>query len=446
MMSIATNIYADDTFEVNGALYSVSSSSTLALVGFANKENVRNYKIPETITYNTRTMTVTEISQNAFEDCVNLESLTIPGSINRIAYHRDAGLKGYVTRTFANCVKLKKLIFEDSSESLFLPDYEWVKSYHTYERRSLFYDSKVEYLYLGRNVRYDYRSSNPTHPFQKQYISTVEIGSLVTEIPDYFLYCNEIFKSISFPPKMTKIGKNAFYGCYNLEKIVFKGNAVTTIDDNAFFSCNLKKLELPESLEAIGNSAFVGCDNIANIIIPDNVTSIGLKAFYGCDNLQNITIGKNVSLIDPEAFQSCPNIKTIISRIDDPSKCKIYSYYNDPFGSSTYANAILYVPIGSIEKYRKHYTWGKFFNIQESAKATNISINDKGQDNIVLEGDQLKFEGFIPLDIIMLYDADGRLKYESKISTEGTLSVPLYNYPKGIYFVKTKGNVYKFVK
>lgn len=444
MMSIATNIYADDTFEVNGALYSITGSY-LTLKGFANKENIRNYRIPETITYNTRTIAVKQIGYEAFKDCVNLVSLTIPGSIEyieRLFYDRYTSRNRYFTTAFNNCKSLKKLIFEDSSKPLDIPCYSNGENNPSYDNAGLFKDCCLEYIYIGRDI------AGRGNDYRSQPLSKIEFGPYVTAISGAYgnyndYQTNKTYKTVTIPQNVKKV--KGFSNCLNLEEVIILGNGLIEIEEQAFLDCkNLTTINLPKSLVKIDDSAFSRCENLKEIYLSDNVETLGFQAFILCKKLSRVTIGKNVKSIGKNAFMDCSNIKTVVSKMDNPNQCSLN--YSEPFGSSTYANSVLYVPMGKRELYMNHSCWGKFFNIQESAEATNISINSKKTNNLVLEGDQLKLEGFMPLDNIMLYDADGRLKYKSKISTEGTLSIPLYNYPRGVYFVKTKGNIYKFVK
>lgn len=443
LLSISTNCFADDTFEVNGALYSVSSRGDYVIFeGLVNKESIKNYRIPETITYNTRTIAVKGIGAEAFKDWVNLEILTIPSSIEKIEtfYFYYSSKYKYFSKAFENCKSLKKLIFEDSPKTLELPDYLKRKGNSTsYERELLFDDCCIEYIYIGRDMTG--RSNN----FINQPLSKIEIGPCVTELDGYYGHNGgpaKTFKTITIPENVKKIGGFGF--CENLEEVIIIGNGLTEIKEQAFYQCqNLKTINLPESLEKIGDSAFTGCDNITEINMGDNVTTVGFQAFCNCDRLSRLTIGSNMKRIGKEVFKSSPNIKAVISRMDDPKQCQFDS---EPFESSTYANAILYVPIGKRELYTNSYYWKKFFNIQESAKATDINVSDKETNNVVIEGEKLILKGFMPLDNIMLFDANGRLKYKSKITNEDTHYISLSNYPKGVYFVKINEKTYKFIR
>ncbi|WP_298535237.1 leucine-rich repeat protein [uncultured Treponema sp.] len=90
----------------------------------------------------------------------------------------------------------------------------------------------------------------------------------------------------------------SFYGCSNLEGIIF-----------------------PNTLEEIGSSAFKNCTNLKSIIVPDSVTSIGSGAFSGCTALEEITL--------PFVGES--------ATAENQSQKSLFGYI---FGSSSYVGAI----------------------------------------------------------------------------------------------------------
>ena len=219
--------------------------------------------------------------------------------------------------------------------------------------------------------------------FQSQQIPYVKIGDNVTEIgQNAFSYCNKL-TSILIPANVTKIGTNAFAYCnklvgitvqpdnpnysasdgilYNKDKTSLMqypaGNpqtsftipsTVTSIDDNAFKSCNsLTAINIPAGVISIGKQAFMDCSNLANInvdpanpnytsvngilfdknmtilinyprkinqtsySIPQTVTKIDDGAFYGCSQLTEINIPENVVTINEAAFYNCKGIATL---------------------------------------------------------------------------------------------------------------------------------------
>ena len=351
-------IYADDTFEVNGAYYSVYNSKGVTLEGFKDNLSIINYTIPETITYNTKTLSVVCVGEKAFKDCNNLVSLTVPGSVEKLG-------------SFENCNKFKKVVFKESDRWLYGIGY--------------LRPCPIEELYIGRNIsRYiNHSSLSKTleeQPFRGKKIKKLEFGSKITEIDKWLFYKAEITQSvILFPKNIKKVLDKAFLGCDKINSIIFEEssyddekNGLERIEEGAFSGCSgLKEVSFPRTLERIGYYSFSGC-GLETLAIPDNVTTISDKAFRGCQNLNIITIGSGVKLFCYEIFYDCPNIKYVTIKIIDPEKCEYRFSPSEPFLSNVYANAVLFVPTGSLDQYINHYYWGKFFNIQEY-KGTGIS-------------------------------------------------------------------------
>ena len=89
-------------------------------------------------------------------------------------------------------------------------------------------------------------------------------------------------------------------------------------------------------MTSIGNYAFYYCSGLTSIEIPNSVTSIGIYAFSGCD------------------------IPEVISKIENP-----FVINTNTFTDNTFYNATLYVPKGTIDKYKATNGWKKFAFIEE---------------------------------------------------------------------------------
>ena len=90
--------------------------------------------------------------------------------------------------------------------------------------------------------------------------------------------------------------------------------------DALFQNCkNLKRVELPDTLEIIGDYTFNGCTSLTEIVLPKNVKQIGKWAFEGCTNLKHVTLPEELYEIDHSAFLGCANLQDI----SIPEKTKI---------------------------------------------------------------------------------------------------------------------------
>ena len=105
--------------------------------------------------------------------------------------------------------------------------------------------------------------------------------------------------------KLTEIGtainartKN-WDGCITLD--LSSATEVTKIPEEAFSTCRLRGLILPDSLETIGIGAF-GYNRFEEIVIPDNVKTIEDGGFEYCSKLKTITLPASLVSIGASAF------------------------------------------------------------------------------------------------------------------------------------------------
>ena len=123
------------------------------------------------------------IGANAFYNCSNLTSVTIPNSITAIG--SDA---------FSGCSNLTTLILEDGSEDI---------------SGLNFPNSPIETLHLGRKY---------SETFMKNKTSLIKmtVGNNVTKICEESFYGCTNLTDVEIPNSVTKIGKNAFWNCNKL--------------------------------------------------------------------------------------------------------------------------------------------------------------------------------------------------------------------------------------
>ncbi len=134
------------------------------------------------------------------------------------------------------------------------------------------------------------------------------------------------------PDTITKIEKNAFNACNNIEtiRIPFTGESLTATNDyqgkgNASFGyifgaeageiqknylpSNLIKVIISDQITYIKTRAFYGCSQITEITLPCNLREVATEAFYGC-GISEVNIPESLGYISTRAFSGC-NIQRV---------------------------------------------------------------------------------------------------------------------------------------
>lgn len=212
-------------------------------------------------------------------------------------------------------------------------------------------------------------------------LTSVTIPNGVTSIGEgAFEYCESLL-SIVIPDGVTFIGNHAFWECSSMTSITIP-NSVTTIEFGAFYHCSsLTSITIPDGVTSIGSNTFSGCSSLTSITIPNGVTSIGEAAFSSCTGLTSITIPSTVTSMGRAVFANM-DLEYVVSQIEDPFALDD-DWFFPTFSSSTYENAILYVPAGTIDKYKATIGWNKFAHIEEGSPTGIKALERKGPNELM---------------------------------------------------------------
>jgi hypothetical protein len=164
---------------------------------------------------------------------------------------------------------------------------------------------------------------------------------------------NKTIKDLNIPDGVVSICDKSFFNIESLESVSIP-SSVKTIGNEAFELCpKLTTVTIPSSVKTIGNEAFELCPKLTTVTIPEGVTNIGYSAFSGCSSLVSVTIPNSITNIGSRAFYGCSSLTSVKSYIRNPEKVS-----PDAFPSN---QATLYVPKGTIEKY-KSSKWSNYFD------------------------------------------------------------------------------------
>ena len=300
------------------------------------------------------------IKAEAFSNCSNLTSITIPVSIKQIE-----------NQAFANCSALGVVEVESttpptlgteaftSAPTCYIP----CGTKHFYEASTWANQVSefVEEECNGYQIIYTTTDGNIVTPSE-----TVDFGAkIISNVYEFgqgimtfdapvthmagFSNCNTL-TSITIPESVTTVGGSCFGNCSSLTSIVWNakhveqvkwgggswlgaplpaydmfegvrsqitsfvfGESVEYIPDYlCYYMENLREIIIPESVQGIGTYAFSRCSALTSAVIGNNVKTIGEHAFSYCSSLTSTTIGKSVITIGEEAFRDCSALTSIV--------------------------------------------------------------------------------------------------------------------------------------
>lgn len=398
-------IFAEDLYtekvEIDGLKYGIYDGEA-TVMGYTSDLG-KDVIIPDSITYNDKTYSVTkinsyafyknskitslkignsvtEIGSNAFEMCLSLKSIVIPESVSKIG-----------SGAFAYCSSLEKAYYKGNLS-------QWCKVSIEYEQAHPLFHAKEFYI-DGKLLSGD-----------------ITIPDGVTSIGDYAFYMFDKLTQVVIPSKVNYVGDHAFEKCSILDiyceakekpskwsnswnysgcpvvwnyggkygvlenglkwcltndgevSIVgyigdsttaiipktISGYSVTSIGNKAFFESEITKIELPSCITKIQNQAFA-YSKLTSIEIPYGITYIDKAVFSGCSNITKIVVPNSVTIIGEEAFQGCKsltsiNIPSSVTTIEDGAfyRCSGLRTIVIPSSVTTMGRKVFYEGSGTI--------------------------------------------------------------------------------------------------
>lgn len=396
---------------------------------FLGFDSITSVVIPES---------VIDISSSAFENCINLKSVTILGAANigsrafgfcsNLENVSMDNVKSIGESAFYECksltivklpkplMSISKCVFDGCSSltSITIPESVTKVELQAFNRcpiSSIFIPQNITYfdpyVFGGDSsiVSIDVDPNNKIYSsidgvlYNKEGtcillwpagVTDVDIPDGVESIGAYAFFCQRL-TSLNLPESVTSIGNMAFNSCLELTNINIQGP--TSIGSSAFNQCvNLTSVNMPNATE-IGEYAF-GSDYGLTSVDMQNVTKIGEGAFIRDTSLSSILIPESVVYIGDFAFSYCKNLQTVTIESD---KTVIYDSYQT-FGKNCgdkYPEAKI---IGHDPSTAKDYALkykNTFETIKESTILKNITITTPPEKLSYTVGEPLDINGLV---------------------------------------------------
>ncbi len=173
-------------------------------------------------------------------------------------------------------------------------------------------------------------------------VTSIDFPDSLIEIGDFSFKNCPYLEYVEFPENLKKIGTQAFIMNRQLKEVVFS-NSITDICGSAFYNCPVKKVVMPEGMEAVVEFTFRYCDELEVVVIGGNVEEIGPQAFADCPLLETVVIPDSVTSISDDAFENAS--EDLVIYCNEGSYAQIYATQNsikyttlviDPIENQTY--------------------------------------------------------------------------------------------------------------
>lgn len=250
LMSLTALPVSAFDFEIDGIKYDITGANEVCVSSGGDKK-AEEIVIPETVTNDGTTYNVTAIGEKAFY-LFKMTSVTIPNSIKKIG-----------NNAFRVCTNLSSINIPASVQEIGNNAFQLCKNLSSVN---------INDVAAWCNIEFCDSLANPTTITTGLYLN----GNKVTELV--------------IPDGVTKIGKYAFFNCYDLASVTIP-NSVTEIGEYAFKDCDgLTSVTIPNSVTEIDKYAFSGCNGLKSVTIPNSITKIGADAFENCTGLTSVNI------------------------------------------------------------------------------------------------------------------------------------------------------------
>lgn len=294
LVNYSSDIVIPNIIDVNGQIFKVTSIEDKA---FYNCVNLISVAISSNIV---------TIGISAFQNCNELTSITVDNGnlVYDSRYNCNAiietetntlligckastipySVQAIGARAFQNCIDLKTVS---------------IPSTVTYIGGSAFAYSGLVSINIPNSVKYIMSDAFSGC----KCLTSISLPNSISSIDqNLFQYCSSL-TSVEIPNSVKSIDSYAFSGCNQLESLEIP-NSVTSIGEWAFENCDaLRTIKITKGVEELKNNVFYFCDNLQFVYLPSSLKTVG-SAFDGCWLMSDVyCFAEDVPIADTRAFR-----------------------------------------------------------------------------------------------------------------------------------------------
>lgn len=278
---------------------------------------------------------ITKIGAGTFKNCVWLENIIIPDSIETIengAFEGCTGLAEIIipesvtsigTYAFGNCTGLSHIEFPAARINVGTNAFSGCTGIEAVT---------VPDVAAWLELSFANSGANPLNGIGRLYIGSFPVSELVIpegveKIGKYQFIGAAWLKSLSVPASLKDIETDAFSNCNSLKRVRIADLAAYCGISVSGRSCGplsyaeelyigdskkpVDELVIPSGVKKINSCVFSDFCGFGQLTIPGSVTEIDRLAFFGCCGLKEIVFSDGLKRIGNNAFSSCDALSDI---------------------------------------------------------------------------------------------------------------------------------------
>ena len=238
--------------EVDGIFYNLDAANKTATVTFQgdnydsyNNEYSGDVVIPETVTYNGITYSVTSLGWACFTYCSSLTSITIPNSVTSLGEYCFSACRSLTSITIPNSVtSVGKCCFSycSSLTSITIPNSVTSVEYGCFADCSC--------------------------------LTSITIPNSVTSVGEYCLYGCSGLTSITIPNSVTSLGDCCFENCSSLTSIYMLPSTPPSTGSNMFYNAPLETVYVVDEDAKTAYQAQVPWSEYEIVVMPTGIDEV----------------------------------------------------------------------------------------------------------------------------------------------------------------------------